>query len=382
MSLLAVQARPSGVDTSGGQSSATNSCQGSANRVVAAGIHTVRYAWQQLAVAAFPQGTAVTITVAGAAVVVPIIRHDRTRKMTEPESGVRVGWSLTRSGYTAWVEGALSSVIRGVPTNGLEAVSGLPAGAFAAAEIARRLGVRLDPALARVWRCDLAADVLFESSAEGRELLAGVAKLDLPGHTAHARRESGVVGSVDWRTPRGNAIKLRVYDKLGEQGAPEDATERGRIVRVERQDRRRASKRLSPREYCSTDLGEIFSAPLRSWSKEQIVVADLKEARQAIKRQIGKRVLPGGKILTELHGERLVGALSELTYEGDAAYTSRRAALERRRTLRRLGVAVDTLAERTIDLSGFFGLAASAWPSGPVTASIDAAQAAAVGGRP
>jgi hypothetical protein len=332
---------------------------------VAAGVHTVRYAWQRLTSAEVPSKPELSVVVAGVPVQVPVVRWGRRRELTDPESGARAAWSLSRSGITAYVEATVTSLLAGTRSSTLGSVGDLRSGADAAAEIARRLGVLVTPELASIWRCDLAVDVRFASTAEGRAVLAGVARLELAGTKTHPVYSEGTVESVAWRTPGGRTtsgeVKLRVYDKLAEQASRGRVGERGRIVRVERQDQRVAARRLSPEEYMASDLGAIFRAPLRGWSTEQIVIADLREAHSAIKGQLGKRILPGGSVLTRRRARALLGDLVELTVEGDAAYPSRRNALEHRRALRAVGVAVDNMAVSAIDLASFFALASSAW---------------------
>lgn len=329
--------------------------------VAAVGVHTVSFAWRGCTPSAFPPGIATVSSRTGE--VLPIERSGpRHRIIKDPVSGSRVGCSVTSNGCSTWVEGTLSGILADRKMSSLAPAHRLPAGALAAAELARSMSVALpDAHYATVRRCDLAVDFWFVVPADGLALLRGAATLSLPEYKSVVRggRGSSNVQSVAWETAR--RIALRVYDKSSEERRAGATDAPGRVVRVERQHCPRSAEQVSTDEYGRQDLAAVFAHPLSSWSDERILIATPSGAYWIVKGLIGRPVLPAGRVLTPRVAERMIGSLMQLQEEGDAAWSNRRTALTRRRELRSLGVEVNPLAQTVIDVGALFRTASAAW---------------------
>jgi hypothetical protein len=252
----------------------------------------------------------------------------------------------------AYVEGRAAAILNGSEDHGLVDVSTLETAALAGADL---VGADANSAeLAALGRMDLTSELLLDDPREGVELLSAAQHVDLPWlKTTVDGLKRGVPQSVSWRTLQGRSIVLRLYDKGVETGqAPP-----GMWVRLERQRRARKDRERTIAQAQGAGLRESFvGRELDALLAGEVAttVCDRWGAVEQVRELVERR------IITRRTGELLCGHLAlGSTYE---PYKSRRARESARRTLRRreerlrkLGIALDPIAEsrRVVHVSDY-----------------------------
>jgi hypothetical protein len=241
-----------------------------------------------------------------------------------------------------YVEGRAAAILNGSEDHALVDVSTLETAALAGADL---VGASPDSAeLAALGRMDLTSELLLDDPREGVDLLSAAQHVDLPWlKTTVDGLKRGVPQSVSWRTMQGRSIVLRLYDKGVETGqAPP-----GMWVRLERQRRARKDRERTIAQAKAAGLRESFVGRELDALLAGEVATTVCDRWGAIEQV---RELVSARLVTRRTGELLCGHLSlGPTYE---PYKSKKARESARRTIRRreerlrkLGIALDPIAE-------------------------------------
>jgi hypothetical protein len=201
----------------------------------------------------------------------------------------------------------------------------------------RSLGIELDaPAVVR--RLDPASELLFESAREGLAFLAACERgLQLPRLKQAPIRalNDARLETITWRTPKGNLIKVRLYDA----GALHGTRAPGERLRLEREHRWQGQKAPTPESLAVSHLGAIFRAPLEPWLRQSIPVA-VTTPSKAVSRLFELRRTG---CITRREARSLSASVNVLVYELDLLRADDRR--RRVRKLREVGIALDLLGE-------------------------------------
>jgi hypothetical protein len=296
--------------------------------------------------------------------------------LEEPVNGVCVGAYFARG--LVIVEGRLVVILSGDRSDArLMPVERL----VEAPECARRalasLGIELlGPCL--LHRVDLAAELSLD---EGR---AGVALLHASQRGLHLSRLSQVphfapgeprVESIEWKTPKGNETRARLYDA----GALHGTHQPGQRLRLEAQLRWNGTSAPTPEQLLERDPAALYGARLAPWlrSASGIHVAAPQPAIEMLYAQArsGER--------TRRSAESLAAKISTLTHARDLleAHDYRR----RVKALRDAGITLDLSGEvgpHIIDLHQPLAAFIAAWTPGPLTVPRPLAPPAATDDAP
>jgi hypothetical protein len=273
----------------------------------------------------------------------------------DDETGARVG-SYPEYG-TAFVEGRLGALLRGVEDHALTPPSAVLDGAAVAAGLLQRHGFHVGPNEAGVRRADLAADLDFDDGRDGLALLHGFAALDVPWAKTGTEGGKGLqLETVYHRHVRSRRVQARLYDKATEAQLGERATR----VRFERQGHYKAERMQRVDRYAAMDHRRLMVGTVDRYLSTGVVhVVTPTGAAHVV-----RAALEAGT-LTPLKASRTIGDLHLYEWYGPAAW-SRSGYYLRAGEWRKLGLAVthrDELRELAdvIPLSSYFERVRERW---------------------
>lgn len=224
----------------------------------------------------------------------------------------------------------------------LARVGNLLRGVDRARERLARLGFDEETAEVRLARCDLAADVTFESRIDAGLFLRALDSLSIAGWRQFHWTLKGTssLQSVGFQSRSG--IEFRTYDETapGLKERIDDPSLSRRRIRLERQFRRSGKKQPTPEEFLSVDHEALFLDRLGSWNLEMLEIGP----REGRVRRVQSWI--EGGVLTPATADTLVGSHERDCLLGDDAWADQRTASRRRAQFRRFGLtSIETAGE-------------------------------------